>query len=294
MEQIRLHPECISCIVRKQLDRCPEEAALETKVEYMQRVLRLVADAPRSAGAPLIVYQIGKVQEEMFGCRRDFTDIKIHFNEVMLAREAEILEETERAEDPLKAAIQYAMVGNYIDFGAMQNVDEKYLDELLGSASGQPVDEAVYRKLRRGLADAGRVVYITDNCGEIVLDKLLIRRMRMLNPRAEITVLTRGGQALNDATVEDARQTGLDREVRVIGNGSDIAGTCWEYLSAEAQEAIGSADLIFSKGQANFETMQGCGRNIFYLFMCKCARFEKRFQTPLYQGVLLHEDNLTF
>ena len=135
-------------------------------------------------------------------------------------------------------------------------------------------------------------MYLTDNCGEIVMDKLLIEEIQKLNQKAEVTVIVRGLPVLNDVTMEDAIQVGLTEMVNVIGNGSEIAGTYLEDISEEAKNVIDDADVILAKGQGNFETLRMCGKNIYYIFMCKCEMFAKRFQVPRYYGMLINDKNL--
>ncbi len=289
MKTIRLEPGCVRCILEKQLDKYPADAAPQEQLAYMQAVLKVLADADQTMGAPVIVRAINTVQKRMFGMERDFSEIKAHYNDIMLSQADEIAARLEAAEDPLKLGLQYAMTGNYIDFGAVRSVSEDKLKELLDAAVSQPVDEREYRALREDLLHAGKVVYILDNCGEIVLDKLLMQVIRRLNPRAEVTALVRGMPVVNDATMEDARQVGLEHVAVVIGNGNDIGGTCLEELSDEALAVVRGADVILAKGQGNFETLTGCGLNVYYVFLCKCAAFAQRFAVPVYTGILINE-----
>ena len=106
-----------------------------------------------------------------------------------------------------------------------------------------------------------------------------------------ITQISGGKPVLNDATMEDAVQVGLDKAAQVIGNGTDVAGTCLEELSEQALDVINTADVMIAKGQGNFETLQKCGKNIYYIFMCKCDMFAKRFNVPKYTGVLINDKN---
>ncbi|MBQ8640311.1 MAG: DUF89 family protein, partial [Lachnospiraceae bacterium] len=195
----------------------------------------------------------------------------------------------EVSEDPLRLALQYAMVGNYIDFGAVGIVDETYLTALLKDAALNSVDERTFAQLKLELESAEKLVYLTDNCGEIVMDKLLIGQLKALYPQMELTVIVRGGEVLNDATVEDAVQVGLTELVPVIDNGNSIAGTWMDEVSAQARHVMEDADLILAKGQANYETLRGCGMNIYYIFLCKCEMFARMFQVPRFSGMLLKE-----
>lgn len=292
MELIRLNPGCISCLLKSRLEDFPEDTPNEKQIEYMQRVLKAISETPKSEGAPVTVRTINRIQKEMFGYNKDFTHVKSHFNELMLEKAPFVREKLSQSQDSLKLAIQYAMTGNYIDFGAMNNVDEVELQKLLDSSSNNPVDEKEYTALKADLEKAKKVVYLTDNCGEIVMDKLLIEEIQKLNQKAEVTVIVRGLPVLNDVTMEDAIQVGLTEMVNVIGNGSEIAGTYLEDISEEAKNVIDDADVILAKGQGNFETLRMCGKNIYYIFMCKCEMFAKRFQVPRYYGMLINDKNL--
>ena len=293
MELIRLNPDCISCLLRSRLEDFPEDTPREKQIEYMQRVLKALSETPKSVGAPVIVRTINQIQKEMFGYNKDFTHVKSHFNELMMKKVPAVRQKLNQSEDSLRLAIQYAMTGNYIDFGAMNNVDEGQLDQLLDQAFGNHVDEEEYASLKVDLEKAKTIVYLTDNCGEIVMDKLLIEEIQKQNPNAQITVIVRGKPVLNDVTIEDAIQVGLTDIVNVIGNGSEIAGTYLEDISEEAKNVIDDADVILAKGQGNFETLRMCEKNIYYIFMCKCEMFAKRFQVPKYYGMLISDKNVS-
>lgn len=292
MEIERLNPECISCLIKKQLDSYPEKASNSEKIKYMQEILEIISQAPQSMSAPEIVSEIYNVQRKMFGTNQDYTETKRFFNNLMIEIEKDLADVIVKSEDQLKTAVQYVMTGNYIDFGAMDKVDENKLRELLSNARNIEVNDNEFQALQSDLMNAKYLVYLTDNCGEIVLDKLLISVIRELNPALDITAIVRGSDVLNDATLIDARQVALTDIVKVIGNGSNIAGTCLNKISPEALQAIDNADVIISKGQGNFETLNRCGRNIYYMFMCKCKMFADRFRVPKYSGILINDKTL--
>lgn len=289
MEVKRLHPECISCMTKVHLDKCPKEMPEDKKVEYMQRILKVLAEAPERFGAPVIVRTINAIQDEMFGIKQDYAQIKKYYNQVMLGHEEQVKENVTQSKDSIKTGIQYAMIGNYIDFGARINVNEEQLTELLNDSDRFVIDEKQYRELTEDLEKAHRLVYLTDNCGEIVMDKILIQQIQKKYPDLEIAILVRGAEVINDATMEDAAQVGLTEIARVLPNGTDIAGTWLEELSQEAKAVLESADVIISKGQGNFETLRKCGLNIYYIFLCKCDLFANTFQVPKLTGMLINE-----
>ena len=292
MEIIRLYPECVKCLLSKQLERCPEDAPLDKKVEYIQKVLHLVADAPKSTSAPVLVRGMYDLQKEMFCVYADYTEIKSHFNRVMLRLETKLWNEILESPDPLKRAVQYAMIGNYIDFAALKNVDERTLLQFLDKAAEEKVDPKELEGLKEELLKGNELVYLLDNCGEVVTDKLLMRLIKERYPKMHITAMVRGGEVINDVTREDAKEVALESVATVTDSGCNIAGTSLSEISGEAKAVIDKADIIIAKGQGNFETLHQCGKNIYYIFMCKCTMFTKRFSLPQFSGVLINERNI--
>lgn len=289
MSRIRLNSACIQCMMEKHLCNYDQEMEESKKLEYMHRMVKVVADADMTESAPVITGRILKLQDEMFGKRIDYVPVKQKFNGMMLLEEENIWEKILSAKDPLRMAVQYAMTGNYIDFGTMSEITGKKLHELLEEADQIVLDEQEFSRLKDDLEHGTKLTYLTDNCGEVVLDKLVMRTIQRLYPKLQLTAVVRGAQALNDATMEDAQEVGLTQQVRVIGNGTDITGTELDQISEEARQSIEEADVIISKGQGNFETLQGCGKNIYYMFLCKCQLYIKRFHANLLQGILIHD-----
>ena len=114
--------------------------------------------------------------------------------------------------------------------------------------------------------------------------------MRSLAPELVVTVIVRSKDAVNDATIDDAGQIRMkDVATRVIGNGNGMPGNVISEMSPEAMSAIEKADFLISKGQGNYEGLSGCGLNIYYLFLCKCEAFMKRFDVPQFTGIMTHE-----
>lgn len=288
MKKIKLHPECISCFLDKHLGKY-SDAPEEKRIVYMQSVLKILSEAPMYESAPEVIAKIEKLQCDMFGRNADYDNIKHHFNSLMLKREADIERMISTSDAPLESAAKYSMLGNYIDFGAMDSVDEEKLSRMLADTSMASFDEKEFANLCRDLEKGKRLVFLTDNCGEIVTDKIFIKTIKSVYPHLDITAIVRGMPVLNDATLDDAVQVGLDKEVAVIGNGSNVAGTALSKISPEALDVINNADVIISKGQGNFETLGGCGKNIYYLFLCKCHMFAKRFGVPRLTGMLIND-----
>lgn len=280
---------CTQCLLKKHLTNYPDTATEEERLTYIRRLFSILTDIAPGESSPVIVNRILTLQKEMFDQFVDYTDIKKHFNQLMLEQEDWIYADISSATDPIRRALQYVMKGNYIDFGVLSDVNSEKLMELLSQAKDQTIDEQIFEELMQDLTSAKNMVLLTDNCGEIVLDKLLIRTIMSQFPDLQIHVIVRGGHALNDATMEDACQVGLPDLVKVIGNGTCLQGTYLPDISKEARDLLEQADVILSKGQGNFESLQYCGLNIYYLFLCKCDLFTKRFHTHLYNGILTND-----
>ena len=285
----RWNSYCTQCLLKKHLTNYPDTATEEERLTYIRRLFSILTDIAPGESSPVVVNRILTLQKEMFDQFVDYTDIKKHFNQLMLEQEDWIYADISSAADPIRRAVQYVMKGNYIDFGVLSDVNSEKLMELLSQAKDQTIDEQIFEELMQDLTSAKNMVLLTDNCGEIVLDKLLVRTIMSQFPDLQIHVIVRGGHALNDATMEDACQVGLPDLVKVIGNGTCLQGTYLPDISKEARDLLEQADVILSKGQGNFESLQYCGLNIYYLFLCKCDLFTKRFHTHLYDGILTND-----
>lgn len=288
---IRLNADCINCMLKRYLSRIPENLSESERLEYMQMICERIGSASKEEGAPVLVQAIKKELKIRYNMQEDYTKEKHYFNQMMLEREQEIEDLVNVSGNPLKKSLQYSMTGNYIDFGSMNVVDEEYLKRLLDTVEERPISAKAYDEMCNDLSKAKKLVFITDNCGEIVLDKVLIKTIMRQYPNVEITVMVRGGETLNDATMKDGEEVGMTELVKVIHNGNDIAGTCLSKLSDEALQSLEEADLILSKGQANFETLRGCGKNIYYIFLCKCDMFANRFGVEKYTGMFLNDND---
>ncbi len=290
LEQITspmLSPHCMRCMLDKYIDACPEDILWQERADYQRLVLRTVADGSLNMTAPEISEALSDVLRERYGIMRDYTEIKRHFNELVLGLEPQLVARMAASDDPLDLAIRCALVGNFIDFGPTGDVSDEKLLQLVDEAPAMELDEKALADLKERIAGARTITVLTDNCGEVVLDKLLISQIARVNPQAQITAIVRGADTSNDATMDDARQVGLDTVARVIHNGSGIAGTSLPHVNEETLAALRDSDLVISKGLANYETLFGRGENIYFLFLCKCALYVEVFGVPLYTGMIV-------
>lgn len=290
---MKLNPFCMCCALNKQEQKIRHYPDMEKKTEYMKKVMALIANTEEKDCAPSLSVDIQKLYSSFWDCpMEDFTEIKREYNQLMLNMEDSLENKIRKSEDPLEKSLLYARIGNYIDFAALSNVDQATVLTLLEEKSTESLDEEEYRNFLRDLSSAKRLVYLTDNCGEVVLDKLAVKILKEKYPDLDITVIVRGYPVVNDATMEDAEEIGLTDLVSVIGNGSNVGGTWIPGITSEARDLLYDADLIIAKGQGNFETLNDCGLNIYYLFLCKCDLFQRRFHAENLQGMFLNERRL--
>ena len=199
-----INEECKKCQIKRNINKYPVNATEEKITEYQYKVKEIVKNSD-GLSTPQVAEKMDNLRQELFGNVMDYTEIKQHYNQLMLDQFPYIKNKVDTSENHLKTAIQYAMVGNYIDFGALENVNEGELKAQLDEAININIDSKLLDVFKNDLVNAKRLVYFTDNCGEIVTDKLLISTLRDINPNLHITVIVRGKPVLNDATLEDAK-----------------------------------------------------------------------------------------
>ena len=283
---------CISCILSKEelaIRQFPDE---DKKSEYMHQVLGILYKYAQTESSPGLTERLEQLFEEFWGTAKDFREQKHKYNQLLLNMESQIEQQIEGSADSLETCIKYVCAANYIDFSAVDDVNEQKLGELLSKAVSQDISKEEYLKFQKDLQAARKLVYLTDNCGEIVLDKIFVRQIQEKFPKLQITVIVRGGNVINDATMEDAEEIGLTQIVPCIGNGNAAPGTIIERLSEQAKDILYNADLIISKGQGNFESLYGENLNPYYLFLCKCELFVQRFHMKQYQSMFVKEERL--
>ncbi len=279
---MRISASCAKCLYDRQLNKTDNKA-------YLAEIRELLDNRKENDTSPYMVYLFNKVHVRYFGKGADYKEIKKKYNDLMLGMEDKLRDEIKNAEDPLAKSIIMSRIGNYIDFGAMNHVDQDEFLELFCDTKMREDDEKTYRSFVRECEKARNFLLVCDNCGEIVLDKLMIEQLKIRFPKLTVKALVRGGEVLNDATEEDAGYTGLDKEAEIISNGEAIAGTIYDMMPQEAKDAIDEADVILAKGQGNYESMSRRGRHIFYAFLCKCDLFTERFKVPRLTGVFVEE-----
>ena len=283
---IAMNNECLLCLLKRHLQAADKLGDAQTAERFAKALMRLYADAPEGISTPWLSDKINDLFVEFYHIDPDrYRDEKEQSNRFVLARLDQIRAQAERAADPVYAGLQLAILGNYIDFGALQGeVSFDQLDEMLRTAGDLELDRSCYQSLLADLQKGKKLLYLTDNAGEIVFDRVFAEQIQKKFPHLQITFCVRGGPAANDATREDAAIAGIP--FQVIDNGTCIAGTVPELISKEARTAMEEADVIISKGQGNCETLYGSPFNIYFAFLVKCSRFIEKFDRPKFTPML--------
>jgi len=280
---------CYQCLLKRYLETALSLGDSKKAGEFAKELMQQFITAPEYASAPWFVPKVAELFTRYYGLSEDrYREEKELSNRFVLERMDRIRSWVESAADPIYAGLQGAVLGNYIDFSALQGqVSFEKLEDMLTQAENIKLDKGVYETLCAQLEAGNRLLYLTDNAGEIGFDRIFGEQLHKKYPHLEITFCVRGGPAANDATREDAAAVGIP--FPVIDNGNCVAGTELTMLSDEAKAAMDAADVIISKGQANVETLCGCGYNIYYVFLIKCIRFVERFGKPMLTPMLLRE-----
>jgi hypothetical protein len=274
---------CLPCFVRQALEAvsmATQDEAL--REELLRCVLREMSEMSWQGTPPAIAQRFHRVIRRAVQCDDPYREVKQHMNQAALDILPQLRRTMQLQPDTREAAVRVAIGGNLLDAGAKTQIAAADLAQHLDTIWSQPLHGDV-AALFDAAEKAEKILYLADNTGEIVLDRVLIEAL----PAEKITVAVRGMPVINDATLEDARLAGLTDLVRVIDNGSDAPGTVLEDCSETFLRVWDEADLVISKGQGNFETLSDVNKRIFFLFMVKCPLVAERAGAPVMSLVVM-------
>ncbi len=286
---MKIYIDCIPCFTRQAL----ESAKLVTDDEIIQEqvvryVLMMLADLDMSQSPPAIGQKIHRLIRKLVDNDDPYHALKEKFNNLAARICNDLKENIQASEDPLETAFRLAIAGNIIDLGVKTSIAESNIEKIITDCLTVDFDKSQIEDFRNSISRAERILYITDNAGEIIFDKLLIEQL----PQEKITVAVRGKPVINDATMEDAELAGLTEIVNVIDNGSDAPGTILEDCSQSFRDVFNKADLIIAKGQGNYETLSEVNKNIFFILKAKCPVIAKDLDCEIGEMVLRKRNSL--
>ena len=264
---MKTYLECIPCFVRQTNEILRNTIDNDKdRWEIMQQVLRDLADYDFRVSPPEAATRIHRLIRKKTGLEDPYREAKRRSNEIALQLYPELKTRIKTSLDPWETALRLAIAGNIIDLGIKNEVNLSDIERSIEDALRQPLTDGNAAKMKADVEAAGNILYIGDNAGEIVFDRLFIEEM----PTEKVTFVVRGYPAINDALMEDAEAVGLTDIVNVIDNGSDAPGTLLADCSSEFLRAFKNADLIIAKGQGNYETLSDVPKPIYFLFRVKC------------------------
>lgn len=262
-------PRCFGCFIRQAESVCD---VLGVTGGQRSMVLRSVCDvlsrAPFDVPPPVVSDAVyGRIRSEL-GVDDPYGDLKREYNERALAHYPASRELVDSSDTPVRTALQLALVGNVVDFGCDTEFD---LDASIEAAPHLPIPASLIDRLDADLREARSLIYLTDNCGEVVFDRLVLEVIIERYGLEAIDVVVKGGPWINDATREDVDLVGISSlpfvEIIEVSNGDE--GTGIPRHSAAFHDLIANRDVCISKGQANWELLSDIA-NVYFLFMAKC------------------------
>jgi hypothetical protein len=260
--------DCVPCFIGQSVDAArmaTDEKGLQE--EILREVLARTSRISFAESPPHMARQIHRIVRKKSGVDDPYRPVKQRFNRIALGKLEKLTATVSESARPFETAVRLAIAGNIIDFGVASWEADCPLWEAVRQSLDLPLTVNHLSRLREAIDKANDILYLLDNAGEIVFDRLLLRQL----PRDRVTGVVKGEPIINDATRRDAHEAGLDSLIGLISNGSDAPGTILSTCSADFRRRFDEADLVVAKGQANYETLSNIAKqNLFFLLKVKC------------------------
>lgn len=286
-QTMKTYLECFPCFVRQVLDFCKlitDDSTVHE--EILRKALLKLSKLDMTTTPPHTATQMYRFVKEITGTQDPFAQIKIDFNNFALDHLEMLQEIIDNSDDKLETAINLSMAGNIIDMGVGNHISEDLVKTAISEAIDHKLNPKTLAQFRSDISSAKNILYLGDNCGEIAFDKLLVEQL----PKEKVTFAVRGLPIINDATMEDAKQVGMDKLVRVIDNSADVPGTILEWCSESFQQEFAQADVIISKGQGNYETLSENTKNIYFILKAKCPVIASHLETTVGDSIFIRQN----
>lgn len=271
---MKTHLECIPCTVNSYLRLVDTDVIpTEKREELMRQLLGFLSGVDYQISPPAMGRELHRMIRASLQNPDPYLEIKEKYNRMMLDLYSSFRELVEQSDSPFETAMRLAIGGNVIDFGAKYKFD--VMDTInMAMEHELAIDDS--ESMKGALVNARSLLYIGDNCGEIVLDRLFLETIDV----AEKTFVVRGGPVINDITVDDARLVEMEKVARVVTTGDDSPGAVWESTSPEFRRLFQEADVVISKGQGNLEgLMEVKHDHLYFLLVTKCELIGERIGT---------------
>ncbi len=283
---MRTYFQCLPCFAKQAVNALPmiDEAARE---DVMRDVMRALAEIDFATSPPQMAKIIFDIIKKRCGNRDFYAEAKKKSNAYVLESIDSFREMIDTSSDPFETALRLAIAGNVIDFGAKHDFSDHHIHDNIDSVLNAEIPKKQIEALRSAIDEAANILYLGDNAGEIVFDTLFIEQF----PKGKTTFAVRGAPVINDVLMEDAEAVGMIKLVPVIDNGADVPGTVLSECSESFKKTFAKADLVISKGQGNYETLNDMEKHIFFLLKIKCDVVARDSGYPLNSFVVMPPKN---
>jgi uncharacterized protein with ATP-grasp and redox domains len=265
---MKLRPECIPCFFKQATIVANTQGTDDSgKIRLLKGVSKILSERIDETLTPArLASDVHSFINDFLGVADPFAVSKKMSNDKMLGFYQDFIALMKKSKDALKTAVTLSIIGNLIDYSLFEKVDLDDIKERVNSFDPGVFD---YAEFRAEATRASRIVFIVDNAGEIVMDRPLIELL--IKKGKKVIVAAKKKPILNDATIDDVKYAGIAKLTKVVGIGNGDVGTPYPSENDFFNKAFKTADMIISKGQANFETLYGFGYPVYFLFVAKCG-----------------------
>lgn len=266
---MKLHDKCLPCVVN-QVIKVANITGITKKEELLREVFTYLSKMNFDETTPEIIGEIFDMIKRHTKNPDPYKETRNYYNTLFMELLPEFERKINQAENSFMLAVRYAIVGNIIDFNPIHNTLLEDIYDCFDNMEQLELAIDDSSALIKDISIAGTLLYLGDNCGEICMDKILLKKIKELNPNVKLFFGVRGKPVVNDSISDDAYSVGIDEYAEIIDNGDGSLGTVLNRTSPVFKEVYNKADVVIAKGQANYECLSEEDKNIYFLLMTKC------------------------
>lgn len=272
---MKINEKCLPCLIN-QVVKVANITNCSNRDDLYHQVFEQLSKIDFNKSNPEIIGMIFELVKKHLNNEDPYQEIRQYYNNLFL----QSYDDFDKKINSFKTAIKYAIIGNIIDFSPINNQEITKIDDWFDNIDNLSLTIDHVDKLINDIKKAKTILYLGDNCGEICLDKLLLKRIKQLNPSLKIYFGVRGKSVVNDSIESDAYEVGIDEYASIISNGDNSLGTILSRTSAQFNQIYQNCDFVIAKGQANFESLSEENKKIYFLLMVKCDVIAKYINVP--------------
>lgn len=272
---MKINEKCLPCLIN-QVIKVANITNCSNRDDLYHQVFEKLSKIDFNKSNPEIIGMIFELVKKHLNNEDPYLEIRRYYNNLFLQN----YDNFDKKIDSFKTAIKYAIIGNIIDFSPINNQEIMKIDDWFDNIDNLSLAIDHVDQLINDIKNAKTILYLGDNCGEICLDKLLLKRIKQLNPTLKIYFGVRGEPVVNDSIEADGYEVGIDEYASIISNGDNSLGTVLSRTSAEFNRIYKNCDFVIAKGQANFESLSEEDKKIYFLLMVKCGVIAKYINVP--------------